>query len=114
MPLQVHTASCMLVVVDSVEGPDAAHALALALVEAAMQGFLTDLAAELLRFLDPGGDTFLDPPGAPPGTVPPAPAPPPALPRHLDAQTRHRLTVQPQPRGACPALGAVRRCCCLL
>lgn len=68
---QVHTASCMLVVVDSVEGPEAAHALAIALVEAAMQSFLADLAAELLRFLDPAGDadrdTFLDPPGAPPG-----------------------------------------------
>jgi hypothetical protein len=65
--MQVHMASCLLVVVDSVEGTAPAHALALALVEAALQAFLTDLAAELLRFLNPASDSdcdlFLEPSG---------------------------------------------------
>lgn len=65
--MQVHMASCLLVVVDSVEGAAPAHALALALVEAALHAFLTDLAAELLRFVNPAGDAegdaFLEPQG---------------------------------------------------
>jgi hypothetical protein len=65
--VQVHMASCLLVVVDSVEGAAPAHALALALVEAALHAFLTDLAAELLRFVNPAsdaeGDDFLEPQG---------------------------------------------------
>lgn len=72
--VQVHMASCLLVVVDSVEGAAPAHALALALVEAALHAFLTDLAAELLRFVNPAsdaeGDAFLDPQGASPPHLP--------------------------------------------
>ena len=52
----MHTASCLLVVVDSVEGADEAHSLALALVHAALREFLCDLCAELLRFLYPACD----------------------------------------------------------
>jgi hypothetical protein len=67
--VQVHTASCLLVVVDSVEGPDKAHTLALALVEAALQTFLCDLCAELVRFLYPASDldelSALNPQGVP-------------------------------------------------
>jgi hypothetical protein len=67
--VQVHTASCLLVVVDSVEGPDKAHSLALALVEAALQTFLCDLCAELVRFLYPASDldevSALNPQGVP-------------------------------------------------
>lgn len=63
--LQVHTACCLLVVVDSVEGADVAHSLALALVRAALQQFLCDLTAELLRFLYPACDLD-DPLGAHP------------------------------------------------
>ena len=66
----MHMASCLLVVVDSVEGAAPAHALALALVEAALHAFLTDLTAELLRFVNPAsdaeGDAFLEPNGAGP------------------------------------------------
>lgn len=64
----MHTASCLLVVVDSVEGVDSAHALALALVEAALQMFLCELCAELIRFLYPASDldelSALNPQGA--------------------------------------------------
>jgi RIC1 len=66
--MQVHTASCLLVVVDSVEGADTAHAQALALVTAALDAFLCDLCAELLRFLYPACDLEMEalhPNGAP-------------------------------------------------
>jgi hypothetical protein len=55
-PLQVHTASCLLVVVNSVEGAGEARGLALRLVLAALDATLTDLSAELLRFLYPACD----------------------------------------------------------
>lgn len=58
--MQVHTAACMLVVVDSLEGATAAHALALRLVRAALDAFLPDLTAELLRFLYPACDLACD------------------------------------------------------
>lgn len=65
----MHTASCLLVVVDSVEGADEAHGLALTLVEAALRDMLCDLCAELLRFLYPACDldeiSALNPQGAP-------------------------------------------------
>jgi hypothetical protein len=69
---QVHTASCLLVVVDSVEGAHVAHDLALSLVKAALQDFLCDLCAELLRFLYPACDldmmdTIAEPHGVAPG-----------------------------------------------
>ena len=68
--VQVHTACCLLVVVDSVEGASVAHSQALSLVRAALQDFLCDLCAELLRFLYPACDLDMEalhePLGAPP------------------------------------------------
>ena len=62
----VHSASCLLVVIDTVEGPQEAQHHALALIEAALKLNLCDLCAELLRFLYPPIDTtpedvFLEP-----------------------------------------------------
>eukprot|EP00891_Asterochloris_glomerata_P001441 jgi/Astpho2/1441/e_gw1.00025.4.1_t len=52
----LQSAACCLLIVDRIEGPQAAHGRALQLIQAALEGGAFELAAELLRFIIPPED----------------------------------------------------------